>query len=340
MTDPTRQLDPLVQTVRQTLDSAGLIRPGESVLVAVSGGLDSMVLLDVLVALAEKLGARLTVAHLNHGLRDSAAADADFVARAAARYGLAIQTAVRDVAAFAEANAQSIETAARTLRYEFLAEAAHAAGAAVIAVAHHADDNVETALHRILRGTHLRGLAGMPISRALNSARIVRPLLRCRRDAILAYAKRRGIDWREDPSNLDTDFRRNFLRHELLPLLRDRLNPRVDEALLRLADTAERTETFLERLGDEAFRAALLPIDSPDELTLDAAVLAATDPLVRTYAFRAALEALGAGLQAVSAEHLTQLADLAEQQPPAAVDLPNDLRARRLADRIQLIRAH
>ena len=334
MTDPNRQLDPLVKSVRNTIQATGLIRQDESVLVAVSGGLDSMVLLDVLTA----MGISLTVAHLNHSLRDGAAEDAAFVAGAAQRYGLPLQSGTADVAAFADTNSQSIETAARTVRYGFLTQAAHAAGASVIAVAHHADDNIETVLHRILRGTHLRGLAGMPISRAMDGTRLVRPLLPCRREELLAYARRHGLDWREDPTNLDTDFRRNFLRHELLPLLRDRLNPRVDDALLRLAETAGQTETFMERVGNDLFRSALLPIDSPDGLSLDAAVLAAGDPLVRTYAFRAALEALGVGLQAVTADHLIQLASLPERQPPAAVNLPDPFIARRQDDRVWLIR--
>lgn len=330
--------DPFILNVGETIDREGLIAPSARVVVGVSGGLDSVVLLDVLTALAgaDGRGYGLMVAHLDHALRDGAAADAAFVAELADSYHLPCTVQRRDVTAVAAETGQSIETAARMVRYEFLGGLARTFGADCVAVAHHADDNVETVLHRLLRGTHLRGLAGMPIRRPMAGGPIdlVRPLLPCRRDEIHTYAQRRRLHWREDETNCDTRYRRNFIRHELLPLLRSRLNPRVDEALMRLAESAGDVEDHLARLGAETFSHARLPEGPPRGVAMDARSLGQHPHIVVTYAMRVALETLGAPLAAVTAEHLRQLAALAIVSESPAVALPGGLAARRCGDRI------
>ncbi|KKN81300.1 hypothetical protein LCGC14_0321370 [marine sediment metagenome] len=332
------QGDPFILNVGETIDREELIAPSARVVVGVSGGLDSVVLLDVLAALAgaDGRGYDLMVAHLDHALRDAAAADAAFVAELADSYHLPCTVQRRDVAAVAAETGQSIETAARMVRYEFLGGLARTFGAACVAVAHHADDNVETVLHRLLRGTHLRGLAGMPIRRPMGGGPIdlVRPLLPYRRDEIRAYAQRRHLRWREDETNRDTQYRRNFIRHELLPLLRSRFNPRVDEALMRLAGSAGDVEDHLARLGAETFSHARLPDAPPGGVAMDARSLGQHPQIVITYAMRVALETLGAPLAAVTGEHLRQMAALAIDSESPAVALPGGLAARRCGDRI------
>ena len=330
--------DPFILNVGETIDREGLIAPSARVVVGVSGGLDSVVLLDVLAALAgaDGRGYGLMVAHLDHALRDGAEADAAFAAELAASHHLPCTVQRRDVAAVAAETGQSIETAARMVRYEFLGGLARTFGADCVAVAHHADDNVETVLHRLLRGTHLRGLAGMPIRRPMAGGPIdlVRPLLPCRRDEIRTYAERRRLHWREDKTNHDTRHRRNFIRHELLPLLRGRLNPRVDEALMRLAGSAGDVEDHLARLGAETFSHARVADGPPGGVAMDARSLGQHPHIVVTYAMRVALETLGAPLAAVTAEHLRQLATLAIVSESPAVALPSGLAARRCGDRI------
>ena len=338
--------DALVSVVAEAIDRYGLIAPHSPAVVGVSGGLDSVVLLAALHALSSQPDRkyRLTIAHLNHCLRDGADADEAFVADLAAGLKLPVRIGRCDVAARARTEGVSIETAARAARYEFLCSAAGELDAGSVAVGHHADDNVETVLHRILRGTHLRGLAGIPIARDLGGGvRLVRPLLRCRRDLIRAYAGRMGLAWRTDETNADTSYTRNLIRHEVLGMLRDRVNPRVDEALLRLAGSARQAEDYLVGLGGEALARALIPNSPADppgapSLTLDRTKLAATPPLVRTYAMRAALERLGAGMQEIGADRLADLDAAVSDDGPPTVGLPGRVLARRAADRLILSR--
>lgn len=329
--------DELLSIVAVAIDRDELISPGGRVVVGVSGGMDSVVLLAALVELAGQAGRgyRLTVAHLNHCLRAGADEDERFVVDLAGRLQLPLRTQSCDVRARARGEGVSTETAARAARYEFLAALAGELGAERVAVAHHADDNVETVLHRILRGTHLRGLAGIPVVRDLGGGvKLVRPLLACRRDELHAYAQRHSLAWRTDESNADTAYTRNLIRHELLEMLRQRVNPRVDEALLRLVRTARQAEDYLVELGGEALAGALAadgsagPGDVPS-LSLDRTSLAAAQPIVRTYAVRAALEKLGVRMRSVGADQLAELAAALADEGPAAVELPGRVRARR-----------
>jgi tRNA(Ile)-lysidine synthase len=223
-------------TERQVLaaiEAHRLFEYGETVVVAVSGGADSVALLDLLATRTE-LGLQLVVAHLNHGLR-GAEADTDerFVGGLAERYSLPLEAAGADVRALSRERRLSLEEAGREARHAFLAAVAERHGATRIALAHHRNDQAETVLMRLIRGAGADGLAGMR-PRA-GDGRYVRPLLAVSRGEIIAYLRARGLSWRDDASNLDQRFLRNRIRHELLPLLAA-YNPAIVD---RLADTAE-----------------------------------------------------------------------------------------------------
>jgi len=330
MSERPVQADIFIQRVGRFIDARRLLPPGSRVLVGVSGGADSVALLAALRRLAEDpaRGYELSVAHLDHGLRTGSAEDAAFVADLAGRWRLPCTVERHDVAA-ARKGGVSIEEAGRLVRYRFLRDAAERAGATRVAVGHHADDNVETILYRIVRGTHLRGLAGIRPARSLGTAAVlVRPLLSCRRSQIEAFCKRAGVTWREDASNFDRRFRRNFIRHELLPLLRSRLNPRADDALLRLGAAAEQTESVVSALGVAAMGRAWRE-DAAGRAVLDAASLAAEPAGVRAMAIRLAMERLGLSLRQVGAERFAELGELPCLAPPSAVALPGGYVARR-----------
>jgi tRNA(Ile)-lysidine synthase len=281
----------------------------------------------------------LHVAHLHHGLRQGADADAAFVAELAERWALPCTVERRDVPAERAAGGEGVEEAARRVRYGFLREVAERVGASAVATGHHADDNVETILFRLFRGTHLRGMAGIPVARALagGPVRLVRPLLEVGRSELEAFCRERGLSWRRDPTNADTTgSRRNFIRHELLPLLRERLNPAVDEALLRAAQAAGEAEAVLAELAAATLSAAGIEA-GPGRLVLRAIKLAAAPPAVRRAALRLALEQAGAPLQAVTRQHLAELAQVAVGAP--AVMLPGGWRAERRGRRLVLERA-
>lgn len=213
-----------------------LLRRGDTVLVAVSGGADSVVLLDLLHRGAATEGWRLAVAHFHHGLRGREAdADAAWVRRLARRLKLPCHVGRGDVRALARARGLSLEAAARQARHAFLAATARAIGAPKIALAHHADDQVETFLLRALRGSGSEGLAGMKWkapSPADAAATLVRPLLGESRTALRAYAQAAGLSFREDSSNRHTAQTRNLLRRRVVPWLR-RVQPALTEVVPR-----------------------------------------------------------------------------------------------------------
>jgi tRNA(Ile)-lysidine synthase len=240
-------------------------------LVAVSGGADSVALLRALHALhgANPGEGRLIVAHFNHRLRGPASdADAAFVRSLAEQLGLesTIGHASTDLAA---TTGDGLEAAARQARYGFLAVAAGQFGARYIATAHTADDQVETILFNILRGTGLSGLSGIPRTRQLTEATtIVRPLLDFKRSDILDYLAALNQSFRDDGTNQLRDFTRNRIRHELLPHLERDYNPRVRDSLLRLSQAATQAEDFLNQQAQTILGSAVRFIPSGVELDL------------------------------------------------------------------------
>ena len=221
----------LTIAVDKALRAAGRPRAGATVVVGLSGGADSVALVDVLSALAPGRGFTVVAAHLDHGLRAGSAADAAFCAELCERLGVAFATARADVRARARREKGGTEEAARSERYAFLREVKQRHGATVIAVAHTLDDQAETFLLRLLRGA---GSAGLGAMRPL-AGDVIRPMLAATRRDVIAHLEARGLDWREDETNADLSFLRNRTRHELLPYLERRFNPKVRQALARAA---------------------------------------------------------------------------------------------------------
>jgi tRNA(Ile)-lysidine synthase len=232
-----------LEQVRATIAANGMLHEGERVLVACSGGADSVALLRALIA----LGYDVRVAHFNHETRDGGSdADEAFVYTLCDSLDIEMLSTSADVATEAREAGESFETCARRLRYDFFSECAVLEDCTAIATGHHADDQAETVLFRLLRGTGTRGLAGIPPLRPLGGLRVIRPLLECRRAAIEAWLRALGQDWRDDASNNDPRYFRNRIRHRLLPLLRAEYNPGIDDALLRLAAQCRIEQGFMD----------------------------------------------------------------------------------------------
>ena len=248
----------LESRVRDFIQQHKLISPRERIVVAVSGGADSVCLLHMLARCQAELDIKLYVAHLNHQLRGAESeADAKYVADLAARLDVPITVGKRDVAAYKAERGCSIEEAARELRYDFLANVANDVGADRVAIGHTRDDRVETILMHILRGTGTSGLRGLepsspvPFKSGQPSAisyqpLAIRPLLGVTREETMNYCQEHQLAPRIDSSNLSLSFFRNRCRLELLPLLRE-YNPNVDQALLRLAEIANDDISFIEQ---------------------------------------------------------------------------------------------
>lgn len=233
---------------------------GKRVLVAVSGGADSVALLRGLLDLREELSLELFVAHLNHQLRGTEAdADANWVAELGKRFHLPTLVEGCDVARLAEEKRVGIEEAARDARYAFLPRVAQQCACPEIALAHTADDQAETVLHHLLRGTGLAGLRGIPITRVLPSGiRLVRPLRNVSRSTVEAYLQEVGQEYRVDHTNTDASYTRNRLRHELLPLLTRDYQPRLGEVLGRLGQQAEEIFADIQTRAEELLHQAVL----------------------------------------------------------------------------------
>ncbi len=239
--------------VLDTIRRHKLLAEGDRVLVAVSGGPDSVALLAVLIKLRKRLGIELALGHLNHGLRGTEAdEDQRFVRGLARRHKLRFRCRKADISARRRAQGGSLEEVARSARYAFLRRAARELGAHVLAIGHTADDNAETLLMNLLRGAGLRGLAGIPISRPEGELRLVRPLLEVTRAEVLEFLDKNGLSFRTDASNADTSLTRNRIRAELLPQLAEQYNPSVASLL---AGTAEQLRDVADLIGAQVERA-------------------------------------------------------------------------------------
>jgi tRNA(Ile)-lysidine synthase len=300
---------------------------GQAVLVGVSGGPDSVALLIGLAELRTELpGVR--AAHVHHGWRgDAADADADWVLDLGRRLQVPTETLHVTPAQKSQHAGKSLEEGARDARYELLADAASRHGCGALAVGHTRDDQIETVLHHILRGTGLTGLAGMPSERPLSdTVTLVRPLLAVSRAVVLTFLESRGQDFRLDATNADLGLTRNRLRLELLPLLRAQFNPQVDAALVRLAEQAAESSALLDELSQQILDDALLE-ETDAACRLDAAKLARHSDT----AVRAALRRLWIRRnwprQEMGRAEWQRLARLVFE--PGAVDFPAGLSARR-----------
>ena len=250
------------------------MRPGDRVGVAVSGGADSVALLLLLLELRQKLGVVLSVVHFNHKLRGKASdADEKFVAKLAAKHGLEFHTASVQVAKKAKKERANLEETARRARYDYFRSLAESGALARISVAHTADDQAETVLAHILRGTGLAGLGGIhPIA-----GPVIRPLLHISRGELRTYLRAKKQKWREDVTNRDTTRTRARIRRKLLPLLEKQFQPAIVEHLATLADLAREDESFWEEVV--AKRAAELVQKGGEGLRIAATDL--LEPLTR-----------------------------------------------------------
>lgn len=262
---------------------------GRGVVVAVSGGADSVGLLRVMRELGDEFAMRLSVAHLDHGTRgDVSRADAQFVADLADSLNLRF-----DLGSWSPSRPAHFEADARVARYAWLVEVARARGSELVAVGHTRDDQAETILHRILRGTGPQGLAGMRQRRSLaEGVTLIRPLLDLGRDEVRSYLQSLGQPFREDASNADLARTRNRIRHDLLPKLAAEYNPRVAEALVRLgalaSDGMARTARRVERIARDA-----IVTTNSSEIVVRREPLDALTPIIRAEVFRAAWRRAG-----------------------------------------------
>ena len=317
-----------------TLARHDMVHRGDRVLLAVSGGPDSTALLTLFRRAARRLGVELHVAHLDHGWRGRGSArDAEFVRRLALRMRLPVTIGHADgrKAPDSTRRQSSREAIGRALRMRFLMETAAAVGAARIAVGHTLDDQAESLLMRLLRGSGTRGLAGTyPVVDGL----FIRPLLGVRRTEIVAWLKSRRQAYRVDPSNRDTTLTRNRVRRRLIPLLEREFNPAVAEVLARSAGLLRDEETWMDDLAQAAFRSAAT-VD-PGGVSLAAPALVAMPRALLRRVLRRAVEEVRGHLLGLDFRHVEEMERLLSRPGLASIDMPGGLRVARRPGMLRL----
>lgn len=321
----------MIKSLAQELLAERLLDKQDSVVVGVSGGPDSMALLHLLLELNKSHGWKLGihVAHLNHRLRhDDAEKDAAFVQAAADSLSLPCSVDSKDVGKLSGQGSGGIEEIGRRERYAFFERVCLQTGAKAVAVAHQADDNAETILHRTLRGTGLRGLAGIPRKRSLSPNSqifVVRPLLRRTKRELLAYLADDGIAFREDRSNESNEPMRNKIRRVLIPQIEADINPQVRDALTRLGEQAQWLEEFLGETVQRTFETLIISRTDQD-LTLNADALGRKSRIVQTEIIRLAYRSFGLGEQNLSFANLRSALELiASADSGKKVNLPGGM---------------
>ena len=319
-----------------------MIASGDRIVAGVSGGADSLCLLFLLLKYARRVPFRLCVVHVDHGIRRDAKEDARYVEELCAGEGIPFILRKADVPAFAKAEKCSDEDAGRRIRYEAFREAAEGMGGAKIAVAHNSNDNAETMLFHLFRGSGLKGLCGIaPVREG-----VIRPILCLDRREAEAYLEERGIVWRTDSTNDGDDYSRNRIRHHILPYAESKLFPGAVERMLRTAEMLQETEAYLEQQTREALETCRTKTPwregffrrEPGEETLEVEAFLRLHPALRRRVLHMLLKGLSPTGKDIGQVHVGDALGLFLQQGNRTVDLPFGIIVRRQYGRVVLER--
>ncbi len=317
-------MDKLQEKVLNTIKTQAMIPADGHVIVGLSGGMDSVCLLFVLLSLREQLHFKVSAVHVNHGLRgDAADADQDFAEKLCRVQQIPLMVFSADVRKMAAENGRSLEEAGRDYRYSCFEEALEKAGADRIAVAHHRDDLCETVLMNLCRGTGIAGLAGIPAVRGA----VIRPLIDVSRGEIEAWMKEKGYAFCEDATNTDTAYTRNRIRHEILPSLETGVNAEAKQHIAETAGDAARLRSYIE---EEAARCSegLAEVYS-DRTVLWIERLGILHEVLQTEIIRQVLEKMAGSARDLSRNHIYAVLGLMQRQSGRQIDLPYMLLAER-----------
>lgn len=323
-----RRQQPLPKRVLRFIEEHELFRVNEPLIVGLSGGPDSVCLLHILAGLKRTLGMKLHIAHLNHLLRGAESdADAEYVSGIAHDLGIPATIERRDVKAYQREHRLSLEEAAREVRYAFFSKVAASLSTGTVAVGHTADDQIETILMHLVRGTGIAGLRGMqPLSTwSLPDGaqlRVARPLLGVRREETEAYCAAQGLSPRRDSSNYWPNQLRNRVRSQLIPLLRE-YNPDIEEALLRTARAADADLAYINKEVSQLWGHAAR--ERPDGIAIDRAEFSSLHPALKRHLVRSALQRLLGDLQDIESVHIESLLEAMSKPAGKRLSLPRGL---------------
>ena len=314
----------VLRTVRETIARHKMFEPGDSVLVAVSGGPDSVALIHILNTISREYSIRLAVAHLNHSLRERESdRDAEFVEALAEHFDWPFYLEKKDVRGFRRRRHLSLEEAARQVRYAFFDATASNEGFKKIALGHHGDDNAELVLMNLLRGSGPLGLSGIA---PVRDSKIVRPLIDLKRSQILEYISEKKIAFVTDSSNRDPAYRRNKIRHHLIPELKKFYNPAIVDSLNRLGAIVQAENKWFDGAIEPVFADCVLNRAS-DRISLASAGVCGLDLAAGRRIIRKAIVHVKKDLRRITFLHVDAVLELARNgQTGSGLDLPDGVR--------------
>lgn len=318
--------------VYQTIQKKHLLNTGDTILVGVSGGADSIALLEALLFCQGQWGLKIIAGHVHHGLRRSADADQKFVQKFCEQRRVLCET--RRVHIPSQPH-DSLEQAARTQRFAALIDMAKRHQANAIALAHHQDDLAETVLMRILRGTGLQGLQGILPQRDISGLRFIRPMIQTTREEIEDFLQKNGIAYRNDPTNRNTKFLRNQIRHQLIPLLKDHYNPQITRVLSTLAETASTDYDYLASTAEAMFH-TLAVWETKKKFYMKTGSCHKLHPALLRMLLRHAIHALKGNTRSITFDHIQQIAALIDltATDTTEIHLPHHLNVKKIRDKI------
>lgn len=308
----------------------GMLGQKSQVIAAVSGGADSVCLLHMLVSFRKQFDLKIQVIHVHHGLRGAEAdRDAQFVRELSERWEVPCLVVYRDVAAYARENGLGVEEAGRELRYRVLERAAGEWGQARIAVAHHQDDQAETILHNLFRGSGLKGLGGMAPVRG----NIIRPLLCVTRQEIIAYLKKHRLSYCRDSTNDSVDYTRNKLRHRIIPMVCQEVNVRAVPHIVTAGERIRQAQEYFEkeagRIWNEGKRVEQRRKEGCIRCGIRADTIAELPDILKGYAVMEMIKELTGAGRDISSVHVGRILELTEKGTGRSISLPCGLRAYR-----------
>ena len=311
--------------VKGFIEEYKMLAPGDRVVVALSGGADSVCLLSILSELSQAMGLEIRAVHINHGLRGAEAQrDVDFVRGLCGEMQVPLEVVCHDVAAYAHGHKLSVEAAGRALRYQVVEASARQGkheggkpGPVWIGVAHHQDDNAETILHHLLRGSGLKGLGGiLPVQ-----GDRIRPLLCVRKEEILSYNRERGLTWCEDSTNGSRAYTRNRIRKELIPYMAKEINPKAVENILHAGKIFSQADQYLGQQALQVWQEAG-KAEKGGAVSVHLPVFLGQEAIIQVYVLRHMVALVPPGQKDITARHLEQLRRLAVGSVGGRCDLP------------------
>ncbi|MDP8253218.1 MAG: tRNA lysidine(34) synthetase TilS [Candidatus Kaelpia aquatica] len=315
--------------IRGTIFEYSLIKKKESILLAVSGGPDSVAMTYILNELRSELGFNMALGYFHHGIRRESDREQEYVGSLASNFKIDFYTKKSDVPLISKKEKRSLEDIARRERYKFLVSTAKRKSFNKIAVAHNSDDQAETLLQRLIRGSGLKGFKGISFKMDMNGVEIVRPLLASSRKEIEKYLEKNKISPCIDKSNFDIKFNRNKVRHELIPYIEKEFNPNIKELLCKTASNMSQLHGFIEVEIEDAFKRCVKKESSYVKIKTDR--LKRFHPYIMAELTRRAVEVVKGDLKRLEYSHWKEIESLIYERPDnSVVDLPGGIRVKKI----------